>query len=257
MMVAITREVSDGLAACELTYQPRVPIDLDRARVEHAQYEQALRDLGCMVRRLPADAGMPDSVFVEDIAVVLDEVAVITRPGARSRRVETPAVAAALADYRRLVHIEPPGTLDGGDVIATPSRVFVGISGRTNADGARQLAAILTPLGLAVVPVPIGGCLHLKSAAVWIPRQSAILLNPRWVDPAHFAGFHLIDVDPSEPEAANVLAIGDRLVCAEAHAGTRRRLETHGLATVTVPAGELAKAEGGVTCCSIVFRAEG
>ena len=115
-------------------------------------------------QRLPDAPELPDSVFVEDTAVVFDELAVIARPGAESRRPEVDAMAAALRPHRPLAFIEAPGTLDGGDVLVTPGRVFVGISGRTNADGARQLAAHVAPLGFEVIAVPVAGCLHLKSA---------------------------------------------------------------------------------------------
>jgi len=257
MLIALTRAVPPSLERCELTHLEREPIDHARAVREHALYEDTLRRLGCQVERLPPLPDHPDSVFVEDTAIVFDEVAVVARPGAASRRGEAESTARALGAYRPLAAIQPPATLDGGDVIVTPEVVFVGISGRTNADGARQLATIVAPFGQRVVPVPVSGCLHLKSAAVWIPGDgaSSILLNPRWVDAAVFAGFERIDVDPGEPEAANVLAVNGRVLCAEAHAGTRRRLEAHGIATVAVAAAELAKAEGGVTCCSIIFAA--
>ena len=167
------------------------------------------------------------------------------------------STAQGLSRYRQLAYIQPPGTLDGGDVIVTPGLVLVGISGRTNADGARQLATIVAPLGIRLVTVPVTGCLHLKSAAVALPTgaTSSILLNPRWVEPAVFAGFDLIEIDPGEPESANVLAVNGRVLCAETHPGTRRRLEAFGFPTLTVPAGELAKAEGGLTCCSILVAA--
>jgi dimethylargininase len=188
------------------------------------------------------------------------------------------SAARALERYRPLAGIEAPATLDGGDVLVTPGRVFVGISGRTNAGGARRLAAILAPHGIDVVPVAVTGCLHLKSAVTAIPpegdglppeggsygstsvasafrRKPALLLNPDWVDPAIFAGFDLVEVDPSEPYAANVLAVCGQVICAEAHTHTRRRLDARGIATTTVPAGELAKAEGGVTCGAIIFPA--
>src|SRR4029079_8895502 len=191
---------------------------------------------------------------VEDTAVVFDDVAVIARPGARSRRGEVESTAAALRRYRTLAYIQAPGTLDGGDVLVTPRRVFVGITERTNADGARQLAALLAPYGVSVTPVSVTGCLHLKSAGTMAVRQpEALLINPRWVDPGHFGKFNLIEIDPAEPFAANVLVIGDRILCAREHPGTRRRLEANGLRPVTVPAGELAKAEGGVTCCSLLL----
>jgi dimethylargininase len=255
--VAFTRSVPPSIDRCELTHLAREPIDHGRAAREHAIYEDTLRRLGCRVERLPPLPDCPDSVFVEDTAIVFDAVAVIARPGAASRRGEVASTAAALAAYRPLAYIQPPGTLDGGDVIVTPDVVFVGISGRSNADGARQLATIVAPFGMRVVPVPVGGCLHLKSAAVWIPSAGAvpaILLNPAWIDAAVFDGVDVIEVDPAEPEAANVLAVSGRVVCAEAHTGTRRRLEAHGIPTVAVPSGELAKAEGGVTCCSIILR---
>jgi dimethylargininase len=260
MLFALTRAVPASIDRCELTHLRREPIDYARAVQEHAAYEDALRTLGCRVKRLPDLPDHPDSVFVEDTAVVFDQVAVIARPGAASRRGEVESTARALAKYRPLVHIEPPGTLDGGDVLATPTVVFVGVTDRTNADGARQLATILARYGSQVVPVPVTGCLHLKSAvtrlgAARYGRQTleALLLNPAWVDPARFEGFDLIEVDPAEPDAANVLRVGDRVLCAEAHADTRRRIEAHGIPTFTVPAAELAKAEGGVTCGSIIF----
>ena len=139
-------------------------------------------------------------------------------------------------------------------------RVFVGISGRTNADGARQLATILAPHGIAVVPVAVTGCLHLKSAVTFCgdlrpEGRNCLVINSAWIDSAPFAGFDLVEIDPSEPHAANVLAVGAQVICAEAHVQTRRRLDAHGIATSAVPAGELAKAEGGVTCCSIIFTA--
>jgi len=257
-LVALTRAVPPSIDRCELTYLEREPIEYARATREHAAYEDALRALGCRVERLPDLPDHPDSVFVEDTAVVFDEVAVIARPGAASRRGEVESTARALARYRPVAYIQPPATVDGGDVLVTPGVVFVGITGRTNADGARQLATILAPHRIQVVPVAVAGCLHLKSAVTLLRAsrfggQATLLINPQWIDPADFAAFDLIEIDPSEPEAANVLRLGDRVLCAEAHTQTRRRLEAHGIPTLSVAAAELAKAEGGVTCGSIVF----
>src|SRR4030095_4493047 len=128
MPIALIRAVPESLAHCELTHLARVPIDVMRAVKQHQQYEDTLRRLGCTVRHLPATPDLPDSVFVEDVAVVLDEVAIITRPGAASRRPETAAVATALARLRPLEHIVEPGTLDGGDVLQMGRRLFVGRS---------------------------------------------------------------------------------------------------------------------------------
>src|SRR5262245_2916718 len=261
MLLALTRAVPPSINRCELTHLEREPIDYARAAEEHAAYEACLRTLGCRVERLPDLPDHPDSVFVEDTAVVFDRVAVMARPGAASRRGEVETAVRAIEKHRPLAWIQPPGTLDGGDVLVTPGLVFVGISGRTNADGASQLATILAPHGIQVVPVTVTGCLHLKSAvtllrASRVGGEARLLINPAWVEASHFSAFDLIEVDPTEQEAANVLAIGDRVVCAEAHTRTRRRLDLDGIPTLTVPAGELAKAEGGVTCCSIVFATD-
>jgi dimethylargininase len=262
MFLALTRSVPVSIGRCELTHLAREPIDYARAVAQHARYEAALTALGCRVERLPEAPDLADSVFVEDTAVVFDDLAVITRPGAVSRRPEVAAMTAALARHRSLAFIEAPGTMDGGDVLVTPGKVFVGISGRTNHDGAKQLRALLAARGFDVTVVPVTGCLHLKSAvtAAFLPPRGGrptLLINPAWIDRAHFDGFELVEVDPSEPAAANVLPIGERVICAEEHPKTRERLSVRGFVTQSVPAGELAKAEGGVTCCSVILSVTG
>jgi dimethylargininase len=252
--IALTRDISPALEHCELTHLERAPIDLARAREQHEAYERALAELGCDVRRLPAGDDMPDSVFIEDTAIVLDEVAVITRPGAASRRGETAAVADALAAHRKLVRLDAPARLDGGDVMVVDRALFVGRSERTNMTGIRQLRDALRRYGYTVQAVPVHGCLHLKTAVTSL-GDGRLLINRDWVTPDAFAGYELIDVDPDEPFAANALRIGDRVVYPTDFPRTRERLEAAGLDVVTVPAGELAKAEGAVTCCSLVFRA--
>jgi dimethylargininase len=205
------------------------------------------------VTSLPSEPGLPDSVFVEDTAIVLNELAVLARPGAPSRRPETAAVAAALARHRALVHIEAPGTLDGGDVLVAGRTVFVGRSRRSDESGRRQLQDLLGPRGYQVIPVGVHGCLHLKSAATTLPGER-LLANPAWVEMAAFAGLGIIEVDPAEPHAANALRIGDTVVFPSAFERTRRRLEAAGIRVVTVEVSELAKAEGAVTCCSLLFE---
>ena len=270
MLLALTRAVPRSIDSCELTHLARTPIDYARAVEEHEQYEAALTDLGCRVERLPDAPDQPDSVFVEDTAVVFDDLGVIARPGAVSRRGEVATAIAALSRYRRLAFIQAPGTLDGGDVLVVPGRVFVGDTARTNAEGARQLAALVSPLGYDVVRVPVTKCLHLKSAVSSLPQERGgdgnatnersiapfrgnLLINRDWIDAGAFAGFGLIDVDPGEPAAANVLAIGDRVLCADEFPRTREKIAARGFVTLSVPAGELAKAEGGLTCGSLVF----
>lgn len=253
MPIAITRPVSPSLACCELTHVPRQALDWRRAARQHARYERALASLGCTVQHLPAEPDLPDAVFVEDAAVVLDELAVITRPGARSRRPETTTVATALAPYRPLGHIVAPGTLDGGDVLHIGTRVFVGASTRSNRTGRAQLRALLAPHGYHVIDVAVAGCLHLKSAVTAVADET-LLIQRAWVDAQAFRAFALIDVDPAEPFAANVLRVADAVLVPSAYRRTRRRLEGRGLRVRGVDVSELAKAEGGVTCCSLVVR---
>jgi dimethylargininase len=250
-IVAITRSVSSSIARCELTYLARAPIDFARAVAQHARYEAALAALGCTVVWLPEAPDLPDAVFVEDAAVVLDRIAVVTRPGAASRRPETASVAAELARWRALRTIEAPGTLDGGDVLRVGARLFVGRTGRSNADGIAQLARFAAEDGLEVVPVEVRGCLHLKSAASEF-APGRLLVQPEWLDLAPFAGLDLLPVDPSEPSAANVLRVGPGLLVAAAYPRTRARIEAEGIAVQTVDASELAKAEGALTCCSLI-----
>jgi dimethylargininase len=256
MILALTRAVPRSIDRCELTHLDRTPIDYSRAVDEHEQYEAALKQMGCRVERLPDAPLQPDSVFVEDTAVVVDDLAVIARPGAASRRGEVAAIVAALTRHRRLAFVQAPGTLDGGDVLVLPGTVFVGDTLRSNPEGARQLAGFVAPLGYAVVRVAVTKCLHLKSAVSRLGMrgsQPSLLINRAWVDPTPFARFDLIDADPSEPAAANVLAIGDRVLCADEFPRTRARIDANGFVTLSVPAGELAKAEGGLTCGSLVF----
>jgi dimethylargininase len=254
MLVALTRAVSPSIVDCQLTHVDRRPIDVERAVGEHDAYERALGDLGATVLRLAPEPALPDAVFVEDTAVVLDEVAVIARPGAVTRRAETTSVAARLADHRPTIAIDPPGTLDGGDVLVFGRTVYVGQSTRTNAVAAAQLRDILASWRYRVVTVPVMRCLHLKSAVTRV-ADATLLLNPAWAPPAAFAGLEHVTVDPAEPLAANALALGGAVLHPRHFPRTRARLEAAGLSVVPVEMAELAKAEGGVSCCSIVFSA--
>ncbi|MDD4858130.1 MAG: arginine deiminase family protein [Candidatus Krumholzibacteria bacterium] len=190
-------------------------------------------------------------MFVEDAAVVLDELAVITRPGTETRRAETPSVAEALEPYRRLFRIEPPGTIDGGDVLRVGTTLYVGLSSRSSRDGVEQLRAIVAPNGYVVVAVEMAGCLHLKSAVTQVGSDT-LLINRSWANAGAFGDVELIDVDPAEPMGANALLIGETVVYPFEYPRTRRRLEDRAIAVRTVDASELAKAEGGVTCCSLI-----
>jgi dimethylargininase len=236
---------------CELTYLDRCEIDVPRAIEQHAAYVRCLRELGLQVTELPAHPELPDCVFVEDPAVVVDQVAVIARMGAESRRPESEAMAAALAPYRTLVRMTAPATLDGGDVFRVGRTLFAGLSQRTNAAGIAQLSDAVGPAGYDVRPVEAPGCLHLKSGACWVGGRT-LLVNREWVDTAAFAGFDLIDVE--EPWAADVLRVGGVVLMPDGFPKTRARLERSGVAVRAVDVSELRKAEAGVTCMSVIFE---
>lgn len=251
-MLALTRPVSDALTHCELTHLERVPLDIARARAQHERYAAALRDAGCRIVALPAADDLPDSVFIEDTAVVLDEIAIVTRPGAPSRRAEVAAIAEELARHRPVAHMHAPATLDGGDVLCIGRTLFVGASGRTNAEGVAQLREIAAPFGYRVVGVPVSNALHLKTAITAV-APDLLLVNPQWVDPHAFGTIHHIEISPDEPFAANALLIDGRVIYASGFPRTAERLSTAGVDLACVDMSELAKAEGGVTCCCLLL----
>ena len=253
MLVAITRPVSASLAQCELTHLLREPIDVARASQQHEAYEAALGSLGVKVVRAAAVPELPDAVFVEDMAIVLDEVAIMTRPGAASRRPEVPGVADVLQKYRPLVWMKEPATLDGGDVLRIGKTIYVGESSRTNREGIHQLGELAKHAGdYRVVPILLRGCLHLKSAVTQI-ADNLVLVNPDWLSSDLLPDIEPLEIDPTEPYAANALRIGETLIYPSHFPRTHERLLKRGLRVRTVDCGELAKAEGAVTCCSILF----
>lgn len=253
MIIAVTRAVSPSLADCELTHRPRDPINVAAAMAEHACYEEALRSLGATVVSAPPAPTLPDAVFVEDTALVLDEVAVLTRPGAPTRRPEVESIAQVLNAYRSLLRIEPPGTLDGGDVLRVGRTLYVGLSSRTNRAGVSQLEALLSKWGYEIVPVEVNRCLHLKSAVTQV-AEGMLLINARRVRPECFAPMEMIAVAPSEPDGGNALWLKDAVIYPAHYPETTERLHREGLRVVSVPSTEIAKAEGGVTCCSLMFE---
>lgn len=253
MKTAIIREVSGSLARCELTHLARTPISVETARAQHAEYGRLLRTLGYDVVVLAEEPELPDAVFVEDAAVVFPELAIITRPGAVSRRPETPSVAAAVGRYRRLAHIEPPGTVDGGDVLVAGMNVYIGQTSRSNEDAIDQVARLVRPFGYTLRGVQVTGCLHLKSAAT-LCGPDTLLLNPEWVDPAIFGGASIVEVDPSEPHAANALLAGGGVIHPVTFPRTRDRLSARGITVHAIDLSELAKAEGAVTCCGLIVE---
>jgi len=253
LLTAITRAVSPAIHRCELSHLPRLAIDFSKAVEQHRQYQACLGDLGVSVVTLAAEPELPDSMFVEDPAVVADEVAVMTRMGAESRRAESQTLAETLSRYRPLRWMREPATLEGGDVLRIGKTLYVGLSQRTNPTGISQLAEELRPFGYQVRPVEVRGCLHLKSACCSLGDQ-IILANREWMDAADFKGLRIIDVPASEPRAANLLTISDTVIVPATFPATADLLRRLGWKVRTLDISELMKAEAGLTCSSILFE---
>jgi dimethylargininase len=254
MLTAITRKVSSSLANCELSFIERKPIDLERARAQHHAYEALLEKMGAKVISLPEERDLPDSMFVEDPAIVLDELAIICPLGTDIRRKEAASLAAALEPYRKLAHVKFPGMLEGGDVLRIGKKFFVGLTQRSNAEGIRQLAVITEHYGYDLTAVPVTGCLHLKSAVTYLGRDT-LLGNRAWFHWKRFEGFDWVDVDPEEPHAGNALAVGESIVFPASFPKTLARIEAKGFRVESLDISELQKAESGLTCSSLLFDA--
>jgi dimethylargininase len=248
--IAITRAVPASINQCELTFHARTPIDVGLARTQHADYQNVLTSLGCELIELPETPELADSVFVEDTAIVFDECAVITRPGAESRRAEIPSIRDVLSRYRTLHEITAPATLDGGDVLRIGRRVYVGISTRTSIEAIEQLQEFLRPYDYEVIAVTVNAALHLKTA-VSVVADHLIVVDPTAIDPTVFRT-HYIDVPA---DAANMLRVNGVVLCPAAASSTAARLEREGVQVRLVDNSELAKAEAGLTCCSLIFTA--
>jgi dimethylargininase len=254
-LTAIVREVSASINDCELSFHARKPIDVANAITQHRAYQECLADLGVRIVALPAEPGLPDAVFVEDPAIVVDEIAIILNMGATSRRPETISLANVLSRYRPLKFLAAPATLDGGDVLRIGRSVFVGLSRRTNRDGIAQLRDLLGVYGYQVQPVEVTGCLHLKSACSYIGNDT-VLVNRSWIDIVPFAGFELLDIPEEESAAANALLINDIAIMPASFPKTRALLEQRGFRVRAIDVSELQKAEAGVTCTSLIFNAD-
>ncbi len=249
---AITRAVSPAIVRCELTFVEREPIDHAIAVRQHEQYVSMLRSCGLEVLVIPSDNRFPDCCFVEDAAVVFDEVAVITRMGIASRRGEEVAIEQALSSRRPIVKMEAPATLDGGDVLCLGRKVYVGLSKRTNDEGFDLLREVLTPHDYEVKPVQVTRCLHLKSACTAVDPET-ILINTRWLEPEAITGVRAIPVPDDEPLAAEVLRVNGTLFMHDGFPRTRELVESLGVAVRSVDLSEFMKAEAGPTCLSLLL----
>jgi dimethylargininase len=252
-LTAIVREVSSSINDCELSFHARQPIDVARAVAQHRAYQDCLAELGVRIVSLPSEPGLPDAVFVEDPAVVVDEVAIISNMGAPSRRPEADSLAKALSRYRPLRFLTEPATLDGGDVLRIGRSIFVGLSRRTNRDGIEQLRDLLEPYDYQVHSVDVSGCLHLKSACSYIGNNT-VLVNRSWIDCEPLSEFQLLNVPEEEPAAGNALLVSDVVIIPASFPKTSALVENRGFRVRTIDLSELQKAEAGVTCTSLIFN---
>lgn len=251
--IAIVRAPSPALTRCELSFVPRTPIDVDLAAAQHRAYAAALEGIGVRLVRLPPEPELPDAAFVEDTAVVLDEIAVIANPGAESRRGEVASVARALEPFRPRVYILGAATLDGGDVLRVGRMLYVGRTRRTNEAGIEQLRERVAPLGYEVRPVAVQQVLHLKSACA-SAGGDAVLLSRAHVDPSPFDGLEVLDLPTTELGGANTVIVGDAVLLAQGFPETAELLARRGRDVHVVDISEFRKAEGGVSCLSLIFE---
>ncbi len=225
-MIALTHVPSPKIALGERTHIARAPIDFDRAAHQHAEYCAMLRRLGVEVRTLDVNQDQPDCVFIEDTAVVLDEVALLASMGARSRWAEPLGIEPVLQEYREVYPIQAPATLEGGDVVPIERTLLVGLSSRTNNAGIQALKATVGRYGY----------------------------NPALLDMNDLRPFEIIAVPEEEPWAADVLSVGQRVCLPAEHTRTADMLRARGLQVEMADLSEFAKAEGGITCLSLLFE---
>jgi dimethylargininase len=247
---AIVRPPGDNFARALSAQMPRPAINPDLARKQHSEYCAALRAAGLELTELPPDKDHPDACFVQDTAVIFDDLAVIARFGVESRQGEQHPIRQALMGRKRLREIRSPATLEGGDVLIVGSRVFVGLSARTSRAGFAQLRDLLELEGATVEALPVPAGLHLLSDCTYL-GQGVLLATDSYADLPAFTGLDLIRVPPAEAQAANALAVGGHVILPIGHPHTTAQIRGRGFHILPVSLSEFAKADGGVTCLSL------
>ncbi|MFN0020601.1 MAG: dimethylarginine dimethylaminohydrolase family protein [Pirellulaceae bacterium] len=252
-MIALTHKPSPNMQACERTFVSEVHINVGLAAQQHQAYCAALSDCGAEVTVLDVNWNMPDGAFIEDTAVVLDEVAILCSMGAASRQREPAGIEKVLREFRPIERIELPATLEGGDVLRIGRRLLVGQSSRSNAAGIAAVQQIAGRFGYQVTPIPVQGSLHLKTACTALP-DGRLLINPAWIDERTLTDFDLIPIPEAEPWGANVCLVGQSVILPAAHVQTAKLISRLGFASKPVEISEFSKAEGGVTCLSLLLN---
>ncbi len=252
MATALTRQPAKSFVNCEVSYIQREGIDFQHAVRQHEGYCRALKQMGVEVETLPPEDPYPDSVFVEDNAIILDELAVVTSMGPGSRQGEPALLVPVLSRYRRIVHIAPPATIEGGDVLRIGKTLYVGLSARTDHAGVEALRAIAEPFGYVVHPIEVQGCLHLKTACAPLDDET-LLVNSSWINVEALGSFRLLPVPASEPFGANVLRLERGVLANASYPLTLNMIEAQGYPVTGVDISEFSKAEAGLTCLSLMI----
>jgi dimethylargininase len=251
--IALTRGISAGIDRCEVSFIDRVAIDLQKMKQQHRAYEEMLRSMGYEVIQIPADDSCPDCCFIEDTALLLDEIAVITYPGSVARRGEVPGVVPTIEKYRKTLRIEPPATLEGGDVLRIGRNLYVGLTQRTNPEGVDALRTLVAPYGYKVTAVPTPGALHMKSVCTAADDRT-IVADPRRVDVSPLRDYDMIEIAPEEWMGGDLLPINGTLWMIEGFPKLKSALEARGFNVRTLNMSEFLKAEAGLTCLSLLFE---
>lgn len=249
---AIVRDVPESFNRCVSNSNTYDDIDTELAKLQHQQYCKTLSLLGINLIRLDTDDSLPDCCFTEDTAVIIDDLAIITSPGIESRVAETIALEKTLALYKGIFRISQPGTIEGGDVLRIERTLYIGISSRTNSEGIRQMAAILEPRGYCIVPVEIRNTLHLKSVCTYL-GNGLIIVAEGYFDLNIFSGFEKIIVPEEEAYCANCLSVNRRVIIPKGFPKTKELLEEKGLLVIELEMSEFRKADGALTCLSVIF----
>ena len=252
---ALVREIPRTFDRCIKPLEDPQIIDVDLARSQHREYCNALSRLGFELIVLSADDRYPDCVFVEDTAVVVGNRAIVTRPGAASRRGEVEAVCEALEPYKGIKRIHSPGTLEGGDVLVAGDWLYVGLTERTNQEGFDQLKALLEGTARRVVPVPMGRTLHLKTACNYL-GHGLMVVNHLDFSPDVLSDFEILMTDPAEAWKLSFLPVDGSVLLPDDCPRTREEFERRGWRTIGLGLSEIRKAQAGLTCMSILFRSQ-
>jgi dimethylargininase len=250
---AVVREVPLTLDKCVRTYSSRNRVNLDLAQKQHEAYCKTLEDRNLKLVRIPADNNFPDCVFVEDPAVVYEGTAIMCNMGAKSRVGEVEEVRRVLSPiFRKVVNIDPPATIEGGDVLRVKDHLFVGVTSRTNVDGVNQLREALRKEDCEITSVKVENILHFKSACSYL-GDDYIAVNPGYFDLRVLSSFKLISLPKQEAYAANCLAVNGTVLMTKGYPKTKKLIEKIGFETEELDVSEFKKCEGSLTCLSIIF----